>query len=361
MNNPSRILAALLLALLALPAAAQVRREIRIPDLPGWRTLKCDLHMHTVFSDGEVWPTTRVKEAAREGLDAICISDHIEYQPRQDDIPTKHNRPFEAARDLARELDVILVRGCEITRGTPPGHYNALFLSDCQAFEPLKQDFAAMMAEAGRQKAFVFWNHHAWQGEDKGVWSEVQTRLVEQGQLHGMEVVNGGAYYPNALAWCAEKKLVMLGNSDIHEPSVIQDNNGEPHRPMTLVFARERTHDGLREALFAGRTVVWGGDFLYGPEEWLAALAGAIIVPGRPFPIRGTTWGVYLQNRSCIPLELTRTGGPGPAKLSLPRDAAVLVKFDAPGQPAAPAFSWRVENFWTADRQPVSVRIGAGG
>lgn len=48
-----------------------MRNEIRIPDLKGYRTLKCDFHIHTVFSDGTVWPTVRVEEAYREGLDAI--------------------------------------------------------------------------------------------------------------------------------------------------------------------------------------------------------------------------------------------------------------------------------------------------
>ena len=44
---------------------ADVRHEIHFPNLPGYQTLKCDLHMHTVFSDGEVWPTVRVREAWR--------------------------------------------------------------------------------------------------------------------------------------------------------------------------------------------------------------------------------------------------------------------------------------------------------
>ena len=52
---------------------AQVRNEIRVPDPEGYRTLKCDFHIHTVFSDGLVWPTVRVDEAYREGLDAIAL------------------------------------------------------------------------------------------------------------------------------------------------------------------------------------------------------------------------------------------------------------------------------------------------
>ena len=60
---------------------SQNRTEINIPDIPGYLTLKCDFHMHTVFSDGDVWPTVRVQEAWLEGLDAISITDHIEYLP----------------------------------------------------------------------------------------------------------------------------------------------------------------------------------------------------------------------------------------------------------------------------------------
>ena len=33
-----------------------MRREIQFPDLPVYQTLKCDLHMHSVFSDGTVGP-----------------------------------------------------------------------------------------------------------------------------------------------------------------------------------------------------------------------------------------------------------------------------------------------------------------
>ena len=40
--------------LAAAPAAAQHRDALPVPDLPGYRTLKCDFHTHTVFSDGEV-------------------------------------------------------------------------------------------------------------------------------------------------------------------------------------------------------------------------------------------------------------------------------------------------------------------
>ena len=45
--------------------------------------ISTDLHIHTVFSDGFVWPDLRVDEALREGLDLISITDHLEYQPHK--------------------------------------------------------------------------------------------------------------------------------------------------------------------------------------------------------------------------------------------------------------------------------------
>lgn len=39
---------------------AVVDNKIVIPDIEGYMTLKGDMHLHTVFSDARVWPTTRV-------------------------------------------------------------------------------------------------------------------------------------------------------------------------------------------------------------------------------------------------------------------------------------------------------------
>ena len=78
-------------------AAERLRTEVNFPDIEGYTTLKCDFHMHTAFSDGHVWPNVRVWEAWRTGLDAIAITDHLEYLPRADDLGRNRNRPHEIA------------------------------------------------------------------------------------------------------------------------------------------------------------------------------------------------------------------------------------------------------------------------
>jgi len=154
-----------LCCLLIAPAVADSKGTINFPDIPGCKTLKCDLHMHTVFSDGQVWPTVRVDEAFRLGLDAISITDHIEYQPHGNDIPTNHNRPYEIALQSAKEKNILLVKGTEITRSTPPGHFNAIFLEDVNPVDT--KDLLEATKAAQAQGAFIFWNHPDWKPDNR--------------------------------------------------------------------------------------------------------------------------------------------------------------------------------------------------
>ncbi len=130
MNKCYFLSVALLVFQLNVNAQPNTRRVINIPDIPGYLTLKCDFHMHSVFSDGNVWPSIRVAEAWQEGLDAIAITDHIEYHPHKDDIPVQFGRAYEIARPHADNMGLLLIKAAEITRQMPPGHFNCLFLDD---------------------------------------------------------------------------------------------------------------------------------------------------------------------------------------------------------------------------------------
>jgi len=302
-----RTLLCLLAAFLIVPATAQVRGKIDIPNLKGFVTLKCDFHIHTVFSDGNVWPTVRISEAYREGLDAISITDHIEYRPHKDDIIASHNRSYDIAAPYAKSMGIILIKGSEITRGMPPGHHNALFLTDS---EPLEQkDYMDAFREAKKQNAFIFWNHPGWDAQqpDTTLWWPEHTKLMEQGFMMGMEVVNGNEYFPEAHGWCLEKKLTMIGNSDVHDPIQAQYkfDKGE-HRAMTLVFAKEATAEGIREALHARRTAVYNGNNLIGEERYLKELFDNAldIKVERP---NNTSVRITIKNNSDLTFHLKKT------------------------------------------------------
>lgn len=262
-------LSAALILLLALNMQAQVRNEIAVPNIGEYQTLKCDFHIHTVYSDGLVWPTVRVDEAYREGLDCIALTEHLEYRPHKD-IKASHGRSFEVARNSAKANDILLIRGSEITRPMAPGHFNAIFLNNCDSLA--RDDWRESFKQAKAQNAFMFWNHPGWERQqpDTTLWWPEHTELLNNGCMQGIEVANGNAYYPEAHRWCIEKNLTMIGNSDIHQPiqTDIDLAKGE-HRTMTLVLAKERTPESIREALANRRTIVWVHNMLVGNEAYL--------------------------------------------------------------------------------------------
>ena len=53
-------------------------RTIVFPDTEESVTITTDLHTHSVFSDGHVWPSVRVAEADKDGIDALAITEHLE-------------------------------------------------------------------------------------------------------------------------------------------------------------------------------------------------------------------------------------------------------------------------------------------
>ncbi len=275
---------------------------IVFPDIPGYLSLKTDLHQHTVFSDGTVWPTVRVEEAWKEGLDAIAITDHIEYRPHSVDVVSDHNRSYEIAEPLAKQSNILLVRSAEITRSMPPGHLNALFIKNANLLE--REDVVDALKEARHQGAFIMWNHPGWKAQqpDTTLWWDEHSHLLENDLLHGIEVYNESSFYPEALRWAKDKKLTPLACSDVHGPMDTADG----HRPMTLVFAKSRTLAGLKEAMFSGRALAYFENTLVGSENLLEALFFASIKIEKQLLklVNEESATVYIHNNSDIDYEL---------------------------------------------------------
>lgn len=286
-------------------------RVLIYPDIPGYITLKADLHQHSVFSDGEVWPTIRVEEALKDGLDAISLTEHLEYQPHKNDIPhPDRNRAFALAVAAAKEKKLIVVNGSEITRRMPPGHSNAVFLSD--ANKMLISDSVEVFREAKRQGAFVFWNHPHWIGQMKdgtAKLTEVHKALLKEKLLDGIEVVNEDSYSDEALQIALDHNLTMMGSSDIHGLIDWQYNVPEGRRPVTLIFATSRTDSAMKEALFARRTVVSFNNTLIGREEvLLPLLVRSLTVESAAYSGKTSVLTVKLRNNTSSDLILQNTG-----------------------------------------------------
>jgi len=250
-------------------------RAIEFPDIPGYVTLKCDLHMHTVFSDGNVWPGIRVQEALRDGLDVISITDHIEYQPHEKDIPhPDRNRSYELALEAAKGTTLLVIPGTEITRFMPPGHFNAIFVKDVNKLN--EKDVMEVFREAKRQGAFVFWNHPHWTSQrPDGVatLTEMHHELLKEGLFAGVEIYNDRTYSKEALAMAEKYNLTLLGNSDVH--GLVDWSYKVPeggHRPVTLVFAEEKSAEAMQKAMENRQTAVWFKNTLVGNKVFLTPM-----------------------------------------------------------------------------------------
>jgi hypothetical protein len=357
MNNASRsrlaVMGIVILLLQASILLAQMRQEIRVPDILGYKTLKCDFHLHTVFSDGLVWPTVRVDEAWQEGLDAIAITDHIEYQPHKEDVPTNHNRPYDIALPRAKEKGILLVKAAEITRDTPPGHFNALFIDDVTPLDT--KELLDAMEAARQQGAFIWWNHPGWKPDHKG-WFDIHTTLYEKKYLRGIEVVNGVSYYPEAHEWALSKDLTFIANSDLHAPCPLDKTTAEKHRPMTFVFVKDKTVAGIKEALVAGRTALWFEKKVLGRQEYLEALfnnAARVTDVQREQKVTRFT----LRNDSDLPLELKRVGRLGPQELILPANTVIRVHVNVGPAENQVELSYVANNFLIGPEKGLPVQF----
>ena len=290
-------------------------RTITIPDVGEYKVLKGDFHIHTLFSDGLVMPNQRVDEAVDNGLDVIALTDHIEYRPyltngvlelaaNNDD----HNTSYNLAKPTAEQKGVILVPGVEITKHQfPPGHFNPLFIKDANPIAAASADWKQMLAVAADQGAFNLWNHpNAASAENDGKtpmqFFDTHEEARRKGHLHGIEVFGYGEYFTIAHDWAGERNLAPFANSDIHESEWDMYGYQSPLRPITLVFAKERTFESVREAFFAGRTVGWAMNMILGCEPWVENLFRACV------EIKKSDAGLSLHNRSDIPCIIEASG-----------------------------------------------------
>lgn len=293
-------------------------RSIEFPDTENYLTITSDLHTHSVFSDGHVWPNIRVAEAMKDKLDAIAITEHLEYQPHIRYIPNKNrNIAFLEAKKAAEESDLIVIAGSEITREMPPGHLNAVFIKDANTLfnidESLLPEARKIMSEAvniedlsdeelevadqyalgnlyspfealeeaKRQGAFIFWNHPMWGSQaNDGVsrLTEMHKQMIAKDLIHGIEVVNTEEYSEEALQIALDNNLAIIGTSDVHE--LIEwdyDSSKNEHRPVTLILSEKRNQNSIKEALLDRRTIVFYKNKLIGKEENLVPLLDSIL------------------------------------------------------------------------------------
>jgi 3',5'-nucleoside bisphosphate phosphatase len=274
------------------------------PDIDSLKTFKCDFHIHTAFSDGQVWPDYRVTEAIMDGLDVIAITDHIEYTPHKEHLNFDFNTSFKIAKKEGEKYGVLVIQGAEITRSMPPGHLNAIFINDADKLNVEKVEDAVKAAY--EQGAFIFWNHPCWKAQqpDTVVWFDIHTKLFEKDYIHGIEVVNFSDFCPEAWQWAIEKNLTILSNSDIH--STTSMSKFVKHRPISLVFAQELSEESIKEALVNKMTALYYNETVYGDKNLLDQLVRNSIIIKKRYDSNQNSVFFDITNISSAPIILVR-------------------------------------------------------
>ncbi|MBR5104771.1 MAG: histidinol-phosphatase [Bacteroidales bacterium] len=314
------------------------RREIVIPQVNGYNVYKADLHTHTIFSDGNVLPDYRVKEAWQDGLDIIAITEHLEYRPHEetlgeymdhymegsgkkiknnrivstppdkDGIQVDLNYSYERAMKWAPDFGIVVIKGTEISRdGRTVGHYNALFTSDNNTI--YDKDPVTAIRNAKNQGAIVMHNHPGWRKTSID-YTPTDKTVYDEGLIDGVEVMNEGEFYPGIIDRAIERNLFIAGCSDIHSSTGMEYTTEGNLRPMTLILAKDKSEESLREALKEGRTIAYGHNTICGREEHLNALfkASVVLEVVREKDAKGNTV-FWLTNNSSIPYWISIKGG----------------------------------------------------
>jgi hypothetical protein len=358
-------------------------REITFPDTQEFLTLVLDPHTHSVFSDGHVWPRIRVGEALRDGLDAIAVTEHLEYQPHLEDIPhPDRNRAYQETVAAAMESDLIVVPGAEITREAPASHMNAIFIEDANLLirapelpKPFdSREYSRRAAEwpaqeaveaANKQGAFVFWNHGYWTRDFPTgipVMPEFHLKNAQAGLLHGIEIANGKGYSEQTFRMALDHNLTLIGVSDVHQ---LIDWDYEPHkgghRPVTLVLARERTAESMKEALFDRRTVVWFKNQLMGRPQHLGPLLQACLSLHDASYGDGQILEVSITNVSDAEFHLRNTSKYGFYEntdlITVPQHSSVILRVKTGQKVATLELSFEVMNALTAPKDRANLKM----
>ena len=337
------------------------RKEIMIPSsLNGYNVYKADLHTHSIFSDGLVHPKWRVYEAWQDGLDVMAVTEHIEnrayenmfheylkeytdkeYQKGPAGLKNVDiNFSIREAKKEAVKYGITIIPGSEITRsGSEVGHFNALFTTDNNLI--YDEDPVQSIRNAKSQGALVMHNHPGWRRKDIKMTPTEKTAYGE-GLIDGVEVMNGGMFFPGIIDRVREYNQFIAANTDVHRTTACDYRLTGADRPMTLILAKDKSLESLREALLQRRTIAFGFNTLCGSEELLRDFFHACVKVTR---INETS--VLVTNMTSITFKLQQGKGR-------------ILNFDpftsmvATVKRGSDTVSYRVVNMWTGvDSHPV--------
>ena len=345
------------------------RTEVIMPQVNGYNVIKADLHVHTIYSDGNLTSSARVTEAWQDGLDAIAITDHIECRPNigafkkflgnlvvdnknaKKDEKVDMNYHVDGARGTARSLGITLIPGIEITRDPREvGHFNALFTTDNNLIPD--EDPLQAIRNAKKQNAIVQINHPGWARTNNDYTATAEAAIAE-GLIDGVEVFNSYEFYPEVIGRAVEAGHYICCGSDLHITSNERYGHYGKLRDMTLVLAKDSSLESIREALEARRTLAYAYGDIAGSEELLkdffkAACSVKVISSGSNGRKR-----LQITNNSSFPFVLELPG----STVDYTLEGFTSITWSVQGD----ALPVTVSNMWYGDGMHPSVSLELQG
>ena len=308
------------------------RVNIVLPQVNGYNIYKADLHTHTFYSDGHVSPEFRVIEAWNDGLDVLAVTEHIEYRSLERDmiefmkgyvkedakainwsivstpaddrgIQTDLDMSVRLAQKEAEKYGLTIIPGAEISRAPETtGHFNALFTTDNDAIyhpDPLES-----MKNAKAQGALIIHNHPGWKRPSLDM-IDFEKKIYPMGILDGVEVMNQLDFYPRAIERAKEYGLYMTSNTDMHTSTYEYYRLNGALRNMTMIFAKDKSLESLKEAMKARRTLAYSFGTIAGEEQLLVDFFKAS-VSYEPISVDAKGVRTYeLRNNTSLPYKLS--------------------------------------------------------
>lgn len=362
------------------------RTEIVLPKVNGYNCYKADFHNHTIFSDGDLTPRQRIREAWMDGLDIVALTDHLEYRrqeqgmlnalapynadgkpytyypanielvksTRTTGVMCNYDAVYDEAKAFVKQcaMPIMLVKGIELSREPfQLGHFSALFVKDISSI--YNKDIKQALRNVHAQGGLVIHNHPAYRRttSDK---SKMQAELYDEGLIDGVEIVNDLTFYPKIIRRAVEENLIMLGASDIHRPTMEIYGSQGFFRTMTFIMAKECTEKAIREALEKRRTIAYSGGDLMGEEKLLSDFFNAAIDCRLSLYNEHEKTGYYLlTNNSSITYRVAYGG----AIYELEPFKVVMLGYkNSTAKESHLALC--VENMWHIDYQHPTVKLG---
>jgi len=211
--------------------------------------LKASFHTHTTVSDGNFTPTKVVEIYAKAGYDCIAITDHGNVAG----VPE--------AKSAGKKFGVIVIAGQEISPDFPDGspmHIVALWVNVPIpiGYDNPKPYFDIIHSYGGIgivAHPWIIANWYSTYDWTKSPWYPYRNAKWIDGWEMSFE------YKTSVFDSLSNSGYFLVLNHDFHKGAVPTDR-------YTILFAHNRTEDGVREALLSRRNVMHYQGNVYGTQ-----------------------------------------------------------------------------------------------